>query len=149
MIIECTNKTSSSWVSCQVRKIAGCACAGNAGIASDPDMHHARDACALIHAGWPTGGVLCSRWRGKRSQHSRRMHNPQFYVSGRRPIIISVMDSWFDKQYWLVIIWNLWEHSSIKFNSTCNGFHTGKCIWKYLLRDGDRFAHRVLCNLAV
>ena len=26
------------------------------------------------------------RWRGKRSRHSRRMRNPQFYVSGKRPI---------------------------------------------------------------
>ena len=29
----------------------------------------------------PTGGVIWSRWRGKRSRH---MCNPQFYVSGKR-----------------------------------------------------------------
>ena len=29
---------------------------------------------------------LWSRWRGKRSRHSRRMRNPQFYVSGKRPM---------------------------------------------------------------
>ena len=28
------------------------------------------------------------RWRGKRSRHSRCMHNPQFYVSGKRPMIL-------------------------------------------------------------
>ena len=33
-----------------------------------------------------TNGFLWSRWRGKRSQHSRRMRNSQFYVSGNRPI---------------------------------------------------------------
>ena len=31
-----------------------------------------------------TSHFLWSRWRGKRPRHSRRMHNPQFYVSGKR-----------------------------------------------------------------
>ena len=31
-------------------------------------------------------GIANPRWRGKRSRHSRRMRNPQFYVSGKRPI---------------------------------------------------------------
>ena len=57
---------------------------------SDPDMHH--DTCAT-HVPWCmsgslTGGFLWSRWRGKRYEHSRRMRmrNPQFYVSGKRPM---------------------------------------------------------------
>ena len=29
---------------------------------------------------------LWSRWRGKRSRHSRRIRNPQFYVSGNWPM---------------------------------------------------------------
>ena len=29
---------------------------------------------------------LTPRWRGKRSRHSRRMRNPQSYVSGKRPM---------------------------------------------------------------
>ena len=33
-----------------------------------------------------TSGFLLSRWSGKRSRHSRRMRNPQFYVSGKRPM---------------------------------------------------------------
>ena len=33
-----------------------------------------------------TSGFLWSRWRGKCSRHSRRMRNPQFYVSGKRPM---------------------------------------------------------------
>ena len=31
-------------------------------------------------------GIANPRWRGKRSRHSRHMRNPQFYVSGKRPI---------------------------------------------------------------
>ena len=53
---------------------------------SDPDMHHGT---CVTHVPWCmsgslTSGFLRSRWRGKRSRHSRR--NPQFYVSGKRPI---------------------------------------------------------------
>ena len=33
-----------------------------------------------------TCGFLSSRWRGKRSRHSRLMCNRRFYVSGKRPI---------------------------------------------------------------
>ena len=55
---------------------------------SDPDMHHGM---CITHVPWCmpgplTSGFLWSRWRGKRSRHSRRMHNPQFNVSGKRPI---------------------------------------------------------------
>ena len=34
-----------------------------------------------------TRGFLWNRWRAKRSRHSRRMRNPQFYVSGKRPML--------------------------------------------------------------
>ena len=55
---------------------------------NDHDMHHRsmRDARTLLHLGSLTSGFLWSRWRGKRSRHSRRMCNPQFYVSGTRPV---------------------------------------------------------------
>ena len=33
-----------------------------------------------------TSGFLWSRWRGKRSRHSRRMHNRQFGASDKRPM---------------------------------------------------------------
>ena len=32
-------------------------------------------------------GIAYPRWRGKRSRHSRRMRNRQFYVSGKRPMV--------------------------------------------------------------
>ena len=47
-------------------------------------MHHGT---GVTHVPWCTSGSLDPRWRGKRSRHSRRMRNPQFYVSGKRPII--------------------------------------------------------------
>ena len=65
----------------------GCACTGNAGnvsprhrfqrkpLVSDPGMHHAR---AVMHV-----GIAYPQWRRKRS---RRIGNPQFYVSGKRPM---------------------------------------------------------------
>ena len=60
---------------------------------SDPDMHHGT---CVTHMPWCmpgslTGGFLWSWWRGKRSRHSRRMRNPQFYVSGKRPIVTIVV----------------------------------------------------------
>ena len=30
--------------------------------------------------------IAYPRWRGKRSRHTRRMRNPQWYVSGKRPM---------------------------------------------------------------
>ena len=54
---------------------------------SDPDMNHGT---CVTHVLWCmpgslTSGFLWSRWRGKRSRLSRRMRNPQFYVSGKSP----------------------------------------------------------------
>ena len=55
---------------------------------NDPDMHHGT---CVTHVPWCmpwllTSGFLWSRWRGKRPRHSRRMRNPQFYISGKRPM---------------------------------------------------------------
>ena len=44
---------------------------------------HVRHARAVMHV-----GIANPRWRGKRSRHSRRMRNPQFYLFGKRPIIV-------------------------------------------------------------
>ena len=55
------------WASCQIRKIVGCACAGNAGnvfpcrrlqrklLVSDPDMHHGT---CVTHVPWCMSGSL-------------------------------------------------------------------------------------------
>ena len=57
---------------------------------SDADMHHGT---CVTHVPWcmpgtQTSGFHWSRWRGKRSWHSRQMRNPQFCVSGKRPIAV-------------------------------------------------------------
>ena len=58
---------------------------------SDLDMHHGT--CMTHVPGCIPGslisGFLWNQWRGKRSRHSRRMRNPQFYVSGKRPMMMS------------------------------------------------------------
>ena len=87
-------KCRLQWASCQIRKIASCVCPGNAGTfsspprVSNPDMHHGT---CVTHVLWCmpgsliiTSGFNWSQWRGKRYRHSRRMRNPQFYVSGKK-----------------------------------------------------------------
>ena len=41
-------------------------------------------------AGSLTSGFLWIQWRGKCSRYSRRMHNPQLHVSGKRPIALII-----------------------------------------------------------
>ena len=45
---------------------------------------HVRDARVVMHL-----GIANPQWRGKPSRHSRRMRNPQFPVSGKRPMLIT------------------------------------------------------------
>ena len=57
---------------------------------SDADMHH--DTC-VTHVPWCmpgllTIGFLWSRWWGKLSRQSQHMRNPQFYISGKRPMAV-------------------------------------------------------------
>ena len=59
---------------------------------SEPDMHHGT---CVTHVPWCmagslTSGFLWNRCRGKRSRHSRRMRNPWFCVSGKRPMEAAV-----------------------------------------------------------
>ena len=72
------------------------ACAGNAGNVSPPprvsdsDIH---PGTCVTHVTWCvsgslTRGLLWSRWRGKRSRHSRRMPNTQFYASCKTPMAV-------------------------------------------------------------
>ena len=52
-------------------------------LVSDTGLHH--DTC-VTHVPWCMSGLLTRGGRRKRSRHSRRMRNPQFYVSVKRPI---------------------------------------------------------------
>ena len=98
------------WPSCQIRKIAGCAYADMPGTfspsprGSDPDMHHDTCYTCVTHVQWCMpgsliNGLLLSRFLEKRSQHSWSIHNLQFYVSGKRPML--------DK--WLLIKWHIYS----------------------------------------
>ena len=81
----------TAWASCQIRNTDGSACAGNAFLPprfSDPGMHH--DTC-VTHVrrcmpGSLISGFLWSRCREKHSRLSLRLRNPQFYMSGKKPI---------------------------------------------------------------
>ena len=52
-------------------------------LVSDPDMHHGT---CVTHVPWCMSVSLNRGSGGKRSRHSRRMRNQQFYVSGKRPM---------------------------------------------------------------
>ena len=104
--------------SCQILKTAGFACAGNAGNVlpppgvSDPDMHHGT---CVTHVPWCmpgslTSGLLRRQWRGKLSHHSRRMRNPKFYVSGKRPISERKWESLVYEEV-LSSTGKLWQHT--------------------------------------
>ena len=58
---------------------------------SDPGMHHGTCVTHVPRCmpGSLTSGFRWSRWRGKRSWHSRRMRKVQIYVSGKRPMALS------------------------------------------------------------
>ena len=70
---------------------------GTASLRSRHASRHLRHARAVMHV-----GIANPRWRGKRSRHSRRMNNPQFYVSGKGLLgprytyeIVSFLAGWF------------------------------------------------------
>ena len=82
--------TSLQWASCQILKIAGCACAGVA----FPAIEGQRSRHASRTVSWCKLGSLISSsfhwswWRGKRSRHFRHMRSSQYYVSGNRSILM-------------------------------------------------------------
>ena len=65
--------------------------------------HHglAIPTCITAHAwcmpGSLTSRFLWSRWRRKRSRHSRLMRNPQFYVSGKRPMQLTTLSNFLSQ----------------------------------------------------
>ena len=56
---------------------------------NDPKIHHSM--CVTLvpwcTPGSLTYGFLWNRWRGKWYQHSQCMRNPQFSISGKRPMV--------------------------------------------------------------
>ena len=80
---------------------------------SDPDMYHGT---RIRHMPWCmpgslTSGFLWSRWWKKRSQHPRRMHNPQFYVSSKKTIVYNgkrCSSKHRNEQLWWHLMSNIW-----------------------------------------
>ena len=69
-------------------------------------------------------GIPNLRWRGKRSWHSRRMHSPQFYVSGKRPMEAAECSTKYDmrkhNQKRVNVLWEpLWLVSAISHWRSC------------------------------
>ena len=98
---------------------------------SDPDMHHGT---CVTHVPWCmpgslTSGFLWSRWRGKRSRHSRRMRNPRFCISGKRPIVECIMHS-FSSLILRVVPRNVHVHMIIfwKYRINLEGDNWINCI---------------------
>ena len=105
---------SIPWASCQIRKIVGCACARNAGNVPPPPL-------PWCMPGSLAGGFLWNRWCGKRSRHSRRLGNLQFFVSGKKPIVSSMhgyMHNDNQSAYWTS--WGHYESTFIVFTSQCH-----------------------------
>ena len=109
---------------------------------SDPDMHH--DSC-VTHVPWCmpeslTSSFYWSWWRGKRSRHSRRMRNPEFYVPGKRPIQTSTVLKYYKHIYSAqnrltvkaYILWSLNKIcGAIRINNwTLDQFHAWNCCTK-------------------
>ena len=79
---------------------------------SDPAMHHGKCVtqvpCCMPES--LTSTFLWSRCWGKRSRHSLRMRNPQFCVSGKRPMT-----------HWSSITVSTWSQHASSFNSSIPG----------------------------
>ena len=63
--------------------------------------HDVPNGTCATHVPWSMPGLLIrdllwNRWRGKRSRNSWRMSNPQFYVSGKRPML-----------YWIELLYHI------------------------------------------
>ena len=76
------------WVPNQIRKLRVVHAPGMPGTfsppprVSDPNM---QSDTSVTHVPWSlTSSFLWTHWRRKRSRHSPRMRNPQFFVSGKR-----------------------------------------------------------------
>ena len=83
---------------------------------SDPDMHHGT---CKTHGPWCMLGALTSsffwsQWWGKHSRHSRRMRNPQFYVSGKRSMAANGHAP-HDARFTSTMILEMWNENTLPY----------------------------------
>ena len=81
-------------------------------IVSNPGMHHGT---CVTHV-----PRCMSGWRGKRSRHSRGMHNSQFYVSGKRPKAKTGVSHGMGQVTFLKRVWSVKFHWPIKLTGVWN-----------------------------
>ena len=117
-----------------------------AGQRSRHASRHVRDPRAVMHA-----GIAYPRWRRKRSRHSRRMRNPQFYVFGKRHMCqCSRVLLWFS---FLVVFNRHWSgyvlaYHWIKVNAL--SINANSLMWALFLVDvltRDWCGHMLACHL--
>ena len=82
-------------------------------LVSNPGMHHGT---CVVHVPWCMSGSLTRGGRGKRTRHSRRMRDPQFYVSGKRPMVHIPRDVLFNAIS--ISKWDV-ESGNLTFAQTC------------------------------
>ena len=108
-------------------------------------------ACAVMHAGNANQWFPLKSVVGKRISASRRMHNLQFNVSGKRPMMryeLSAVNSkpdWCSNSVTVFNIINMWDHvirtpihnltsvdlENIHLKSHCVMKYNTNCFWKY------------------
>ena len=72
---------------------------------------HRLQSRAVMHV-----GIAKPRWRGKRSRHSQSMRNPQFCVSGKRPMYVLRTDAQWCWVIWLLAPWSFeWNFRIVIF----------------------------------
>ena len=111
---------------------------------SDPDMHHGTCVTHVSRCmpGSLTNGFFWSRWRGKRSRHSRRMSNPHIYVYGKRPMTHVAWWSFLELLSWcqlFYVFFHLLTHpNSCMQGSLINGF-----FWSQWRGKRSRYSRRM------
>ena len=109
------------------------------------DMHHGT---CMTHVPWCmrgslTSGFLWSQWWGKRSLHFRRMPNPQFYVSCKRPIacppmcaLVSVVVEYFQENSYAIKKYHFISmNNALEIRVLLQAIHVGPLMmqWKHLV----------------
>ena len=107
---------------------------------SDPDMHHGT---FVTHMSWCmpgslTSGFLWSRWRGKRSWHSRCMHNLHFTYLARGPTNLKA--GWMLIELVVLTLFKKNRASDASFSDACcSKYHIITLNWNY------EQEHRCIC----
>ena len=120
---------------------------------SDPGMHQGTCVTHVPECmpGSLTRSFIWSRWREKRSRHSRRMRNPHFYLSGKRSI-----DAWWCihalvgenllpepmLSYWQM---NLGKEPVWNSNRNADIFVQNNVFWKCSLQSVGHSVQAIVC----